>query len=102
LGQPNFSAPQIEKALEPIASTKISLCWRQRKGTEMSESLLDECHQSMLKIAETQPPDAKRAILIMAETFRVNSGPVSSVRAPDRQPALSRRLRSRKASRQAA
>jgi hypothetical protein len=40
----------------------------------MSESLLDECHESILKIAATQPPEGKKAILIMAETFRANAG----------------------------
>jgi hypothetical protein len=44
----------------------------------MSESLLDECHESILKIAETQSPDGKRAILAMAQIFQVKSGPASS------------------------
>ena len=35
----------------------------------MPESLLDECYESILKIAETQPPDGKRAILAMARVF---------------------------------
>jgi hypothetical protein len=68
----------------------------------MSQSLLDECHQSILKIAATQPPEGKKAILIMAETFRVRATRVTVAQpslsrgfdAPGRQPAL-RRLRSR-------
>jgi hypothetical protein len=40
----------------------------------MAESLLDECHESILKIAATQPPDGKKAILIMAEMIRSNFG----------------------------
>jgi hypothetical protein len=69
----------------------------------MPESLLDECYESILKIAETQPPDGKRAILAMAKMFQVNSGRASSdgqpsssrnLHAPDRQSILSGRLRS--------
>jgi len=69
----------------------------------MSESLLDECYESILKIAETQPPDGKRAILAMAKMFQVNSAPASSdgppsssqnLHVPDRQSILSGRLRS--------
>jgi hypothetical protein len=64
----------------------------------MSESLLDECHESILKIAATQPPEGKRAILMMAERFRA-AGPESSVAqpspsndfdVPDPQPVLCR------------
>jgi hypothetical protein len=44
----------------------------------MQQSLLDECHESILKIAETQPPDGKTAILAMAEVFQVNSGRMST------------------------
>jgi hypothetical protein len=44
----------------------------------MQQSLLDECHESILKIAETQPPDGKRAILAMAEVFQVNSSRMST------------------------
>jgi hypothetical protein len=40
----------------------------------MPESLLDECHESILKMAETQPPDGKRAILAIAKMFWTNSG----------------------------
>jgi hypothetical protein len=43
-----------------------------------SMSLLDQCRESILKIAATQPPDGKRAILRLAELFRVNSGRKSS------------------------
>jgi hypothetical protein len=44
---------------------------------DMEESLLDECHQSIVKIAETQAPDGRRAILAMAENFWASSGRVS-------------------------
>jgi hypothetical protein len=68
----------------------------------MPESLLDECHQSILRIAATQPPEGKKAILIMAETFRANAGrtsiaqpsPSNDFDVPDPQPVL-RRLGSR-------
>jgi hypothetical protein len=46
--------------------------------TDMEESLLDECHESIVKIAETQAPDGRRAILAMAENFCASSGRVSS------------------------
>jgi hypothetical protein len=46
----------------------------------MSESLLAECRESIVKIAETQSPDGKRAILAMAQNFQVNSGPALSRR----------------------
>jgi hypothetical protein len=39
-----------------------------------SMSLLDQCRESILKIATTQAPEGKRAILNMAEMFRTNSG----------------------------
>jgi hypothetical protein len=61
----------------------------------MTEGLLDECCESILKIAETQPPDGKMAISMMAEMFRENSGRVArdgqpssaqDFQAPDRQP----------------
>src|ERR1700692_3729384 len=61
----------------------------------MTGSLLDECCESILKIAETQPPVGKMAISMMAEMFRENSGraardgrPSSSqdFQAPDRRP----------------
>jgi hypothetical protein len=70
----------------------------------MPESLLDECHESILKIAETQPPDGKRAILAMAGVFQVNSGRMTSdgqlsssqdFHALDRQPRVPRWFRSR-------
>ncbi len=51
----------------------------------MAESLLDECRESILKIAATQPPDGKRAILMMAEMFRANSGRASSEGQPSPQ-----------------
>jgi hypothetical protein len=98
------------KILEPIVIAKIPPRWRQRKAlgvSLMSQSLLDECHESILKIAATQPPEGKRAILIMAETFRANAGGASSVaqpsssqdfHAPGRQPVRPRRLRSRRPS----
>jgi hypothetical protein len=59
----------------------------------MPESLLDECYQSILKIAETQSDDGKRAMLALAEMFQDNSGrtsrdsqPSQNVRAPSRSP----------------
>ena len=60
----------------------------------MTGSLLDECCESILKIAETQPPVGKMAISMLAEMFRENPGrardgrPSSSqdFQAPDRQP----------------
>jgi hypothetical protein len=48
----------------------------------MPESLLDECYRSILKIAETQPHDAKGAILALAEMFQDNSGRRSYDREP--------------------
>jgi hypothetical protein len=71
-------------------------------------SLLEECHESILKIAETQSPDGKRAILIMAAVFELNSGRASADRQPSSsqdlpgsewQPTPSRRLQTRWASR---
>jgi hypothetical protein len=74
---------------------------------QMPESLLDECYQSILKTAETQSHDAKRAILALAEMFQDNSGrlsydsqPSQNVHAPDRQRIPSDRLRSGSPSRQ--
>src|SRR3984885_1566285 len=73
---------------------------------QMPESLLDECYQSILKIAETQSHDGKRAILALAEMFKDNSGRRSydsqpslsqNIRGPDRQRIPSERLRSRQA-----
>jgi hypothetical protein len=61
----------------------------------MTANLLNECYESILKIAETQPPVGKMAISMMAEMFRENSGrkardgrPSSSqeFQAPDRKP----------------
>jgi hypothetical protein len=73
----------------------------------MPESLLDECYESILKIAETQSHDGKMAILALAEMFHDNSArksydSQSSLSAPDRQRIPSDRLRSRSPSRQAA
>jgi hypothetical protein len=88
------------------------LGWRRRSAyVQMPESLLDECYESILKIAETQSHDGKRAILALAEMFQDNSGRKSydsqpslsqSIRAPDRQRIPLDRLRSRSRSRQAA
>src|SRR3981189_548509 len=72
-----FSASQVKKqeTLEPTALAKIPpLGWRQPRGIPMSGSLLDQCRESILRIAETQPPDGRRAMLVMAELFRANSG----------------------------
>ena len=55
----------------------------------MPESLLDECYQSILKIAETQSHDGKRAVLALAEMFQDNSGR----RSCDSQPSLSQNIR---------
>jgi hypothetical protein len=49
---------------------------------DMQESLLDECHESILKIAETQAPEGKRAILAMAESLWASSGRTSSDSQP--------------------
>jgi hypothetical protein len=75
----------------------------------MPESLLDECYQSILKIAETQSHDGKRAMLALAEMFKDNSGrrshdsqPSQNIRAADRQRIPSERLGSGTSSRQAA
>jgi hypothetical protein len=57
----------------------------------MPESLLDECYQSILKIAETQSHDGKRAILAFAEMFQDNCGRTSY----DGKPSQSTRARSR-------
>jgi hypothetical protein len=51
-----------------------SLSGWQRRDSLMTGSLLDECCESILKIAETQPPVGKMAISMMAEMFRENSG----------------------------
>jgi hypothetical protein len=56
---------------------------------QMPESLLDECYRSILKIAETQSHDGKKAILALAEVFRDNSG----WRSYDSQPSLSQNIR---------
>jgi hypothetical protein len=78
---------------------------------QMPQNVLDECYQSILKIAETQSHDAKRAILALADMFQDNSGRRShdsrpslsqNIRALDRQRISSDRLRSRSRSRQAA
>jgi hypothetical protein len=83
------------KALEPIAIREIPFPAGNAGIALMTESLLDECCESILKIAETQPPIGKMAISMMAEMFRENSGraardgrPSSSqdFQAPDRQP----------------
>jgi hypothetical protein len=77
-----FSMSQMEKLWNQSRSPKFFLHWRQCNAWShrMSESLLDECHESIVKIAETQSPDGKRAILAMARIFRANSGPAASKR----------------------
>jgi hypothetical protein len=79
---------------------KIPSGWAEFRDSPMQQSLLDECHESILKIAETQPPDGKRAILAMAEVFHVNYGRMSSdgqpsspqdFHASDRRPMASSR-----------
>ena len=84
-----------QKAQEPIAIREIPFPAGNAGIALMTGSLLDECCESILKIAETQPPVGKMAISMMAEMFRENSGraardgrPSSSqdFQAPDRQP----------------
>src|ERR1700726_1152853 len=84
-----------QKALEPIAIREIPFPAGNAGIPLMAGSLLDECCESILKIAETQPPVGKMAISMMAEMFCENSGraardgqPSSSqdFQAPDRQP----------------
>src|ERR1700726_4636858 len=78
-----------QKALEPIAIREIPFPAGNAGIALMTGSLLDECCESVLKIAETQPPVGKMAISMMAEMFRENSGRPSSsqdFQAPDRQP----------------
>jgi hypothetical protein len=69
---------------------------------EMAESmsLLDECRESILKLAATQPSDGKRAISVLAEIFQANAGSASpggqrgqsqDFAATDRRPKPSRR-----------
>jgi hypothetical protein len=94
-----------------IAKIHTRLAAMYRVGiAQMPESLLDECYESILKIAETQSHDGKRAILALAEMFQDNSGRRSydsqpslsqNIRAPDRQRIPSDRLRSRSPSRAA-
>src|ERR1700738_653701 len=94
-----FFSVTKQKALEPIATREIRFPAGNAGIPLMTGSLLDECCQSILKIAETQPPVGKMAISMLAEMFRENSGraagagqPSSSqhFQAPDRQPTPSR------------
>ena len=83
-----FQRHKLKKLKRPWnqwQSPKFPLRWRQHRGRAMSGSLLDQCRKSILKIAETQPPDGRRAILMMAEMFRANSDRASS----DGRPSLS-------------
>jgi hypothetical protein len=57
----------------------------------MSKSLLDECYESILKIAETQSHDGKRAILALAKMFQDNFSRTSC----DGQPSQNIRARAR-------
>jgi hypothetical protein len=94
LGQPNFSASQSKKYWNQSQSAKFPFRLATQGLPIMTGSLLDECCESILKIAETQPPVGKMAISMLAEMFRENSGrardgrPSSSqdFQAPDRQP----------------
>lgn len=52
---------------------------------DVQESLLDECHESIVRIAETQSPDGRKVILAMAERLWASSDRASS----DRQPSSS-------------
>ena len=99
----NLKGPWNQMAIAKIPSTLAAT-----QGSAMSGSLLDECRKSIVKIAETQPPAGKRAILMMAEMFRSNSGRASAdgrpslsqdFHTPAQQPVRPHRLRSRRASR---
>jgi hypothetical protein len=90
-----FFSVTKQKTLEPIAIREIPFPAGNARMAPMTASLLDECYESILKIAETQAPVGKMAISTMAEMFRENSGrevrdgrPSSSqeFQAPDRQP----------------
>jgi hypothetical protein len=91
-GAAKFFSVTKQKALEPIAIREISFPAGSAGIALMTGSLLDECCESILKIAETQPPVGKMAISMMAEMFsgRAARGgqPSSSqdFQAPDRQP----------------
>src|ERR1700722_7740376 len=94
-GQPNFSASQSKKHWNQSQSAEIPFPAGNAGIALMTGNLLDECCESILKIAETQPPVGKMAISMMAEVFRENSGraardgrPSSSqdFQPPDRQP----------------
>jgi hypothetical protein len=104
-----FAAPPAKiLGTNGIAKLHTQVAAKQRVGiVRMSESLLDECYESIRKIAETQSHEGKRAILALAEVFQDNSGRRSydsrssqNIRAPDRQRIPSDRLRSRSPSRQ--
>ncbi|SED19282.1 hypothetical protein SAMN05444164_4022 [Bradyrhizobium erythrophlei] len=93
-GQSIFLASQSKKHWNQSQSAKI-LFWLAKQELRMTGTLLDECCDSILKLAETQPPVGKIAISMMAEIFRENAGraardgqPSSSqdFQAPDRQP----------------
>jgi len=106
-----FSAIKLKNLKRPwnqMAIAKIPSTLAATQGSAMSGSLLDECRKSIVKIAETQPPAGKRAILMMAEMFRSNSGRASAdgrpslsqdFHTPAQQPVRPHRLRSRRASR---
>jgi hypothetical protein len=68
------------KNQELLATVKILSQPANGEVAEMSASLLEECLESIRKIAETQTPDAKRAILTMAEILWANLSPASSER----------------------
>src|ERR1700676_2190863 len=72
-GQPNFSASQSKKHWNQSQSAKIPFPACNGGIALMTGSLLDECCESILKIAETQPPVGKMAISMMAEMFRENA-----------------------------
>jgi hypothetical protein len=81
----HHKSKKLKKTRNQWQTPKFLLRWRQHRGIVMSGSLLDQCRKSILKIAETQPPDGRRAILMMAEMFRANSDRASS----DGRPSLS-------------
>jgi hypothetical protein len=87
-GAAKFFSVTKQKALEPIAIREIPFPAGNARIALMTVSLLDECCESILKIAETQPPVGKMAISMMAEMFRENS----SRAARDERPSSSQRL----------
>jgi hypothetical protein len=99
IGPVDFLSVARQISTELSATAKILFRPANGEVADMSTSLLDECLESIRKIAETQPPEGKQAILTMAEILWANLGPAASERQISRsQDALSpqcRRLCSR-------